>query len=140
MQIQVHSDNHIEGSARLAEWVSASVAAKLDRFDDEVTRVVVHLNDENGIKAGAHDKRCQIEARPKGLQPVSVTHKAETLELAVDGAIDKLNNALAHQFGKLRSKRERPAHVPQEGETLEVENRDALLEADFLEDQELRNV
>ena len=79
MQIQVHSDNHIEGSARLADWVSASVASRLDRFDDELTRVVVHLNDENGDKAGAHDKRCQIEARPKGLQPISVTHKAESL-------------------------------------------------------------
>ena len=90
MQIQVHSDNHIEGSARLADWVSASVAGKLDRYDDELTRVVVHLNDENGDKAGAHDKRCQIEARPKGLQPISVTHKAESLELAIDGAVDKL--------------------------------------------------
>ena len=69
MQIQVHSDNHIEGSARLADWVSASVAGKLDRYDDELTRVVVHLNDENGDKAGAHDKRCQIEARPRACNP-----------------------------------------------------------------------
>ncbi|MBA1263290.1 HPF/RaiA family ribosome-associated protein [Stutzerimonas sp. NM35] len=138
MQIQVHSDNHIDGSARLAEWVSASVADKLDRFDDEVTRVVVHLNDENGVKAGAQDKRCQIEARPKGLQPISVTHKAESLELAVDGAIIKLNNALQHQFGKLRSKRA-AAPVPLEGETLEVEGRDALLEEDFLADEQLRS-
>ena len=53
MQIQVHSDNHIEGSARLVDWVSASVASKLERFDDELTRIVVHLNDENGEKAGA---------------------------------------------------------------------------------------
>lgn len=105
MQIQVHSDNHIEGSARLVDWVSASVASKLERFDDELTRIVVHLNDENGEKAGAHDKRCQIEARPKGQQPISVTHKAESLELAIDGAIDKLGNALNHHFGKLRSKR-----------------------------------
>jgi ribosome-associated translation inhibitor RaiA len=137
MQIQVHSDNHIDGSARLVNWVSDTVADKLDRFDDEVTRVVVHLNDENGVKAGAQDKRCQIEARPKGRQPVSATHKAATLELAVDGAIDKLNNALNHQFGKLRSKRA-TAPTPVEGETLEVEGRDALLEADFLADQQMR--
>ena len=137
MQIQVHSDNHIESSARLVGWVSGNVADKLDRFDDEVTRVVVHLNDENGVKAGAHDKRCQIEARPKGQQPVSVTHKAASLELAVDGAIDKLNNALKHQFGKLRSKRA-SAPTPMEGETLEVEDRDALLEEDFLADEQLR--
>lgn len=138
MQIQVHSDNHIEGSARLVEWVSASVADKLDRFDEEVTRVVVHLNDENGDKAGAQDKRCQIEARPKGQQPISVTHKAATLELAVDGAVGKLNNALNHHFGKLRSKRA-SAPTPIEGETLEVEDRDALLEADFLADEQLRS-
>ena len=137
MQIQVHSDNHIEGSARLVDWVSSSVADKLDRFDDEVTRVVVHLNDVNGVKAGAHDKRCQTEARPKGRQPVSVTHKAASLEFAVDGAIDKLNNALSHQLGKLRSKRASAA-VPLEGETLEVEGRDAMLEEDFLADEQLR--
>src|SRR3990167_4653405 len=84
MQIQVHSDNHIEGSARLAEWVSESVTSKLDRFEEDLTRVIVHLSDENGIKAGSHDKRCQIEARPKGQQPISVTHKAELLEFAVE--------------------------------------------------------
>ncbi|MGA6096555.1 HPF/RaiA family ribosome-associated protein [Stutzerimonas marianensis] len=137
MQIQVHSDNHIEGSARLVNWVSASVADKLERFDEGVTRVVVHLNDENGIKAGAQDKRCQIEARPKGQQPVSVSHKAASLELAVDGAIGKLNNALKHQFGKSRSKRV-SAPVPLEGETLEVEGRDALLEADFYDETPVR--
>ncbi|MEK0362477.1 HPF/RaiA family ribosome-associated protein [Pseudomonas sp. CBC3] len=137
MQIQVHSDKHIEGSARLVGWVSGAVADKLDRFDDDVTRVVVHLNDENGAKAGVQDKRCQMEARPKGQQPISVTHKAASLELAVDGAVDKLNNALKHQFGKLRSKRA-TAPTPIEGETLEVQDRDALLEADFLADEQLR--
>ncbi len=136
MQIQVHSDNHIEGSARLADWVSASVAGKLDRYDDELTRVVVHLNDENGDKAGAHDKRCQIEARPKGLQPISVTHKAESLELAIDGAVDKLSNALAHQFGKLRSKRAGAQPQMIDGT---VAGRDALLEEDFLADELVRN-
>jgi len=136
MQIQVHSDNHIEGSARLVEWVSASVAGRLDRFDDEITRVVVHLNDENGVKAGSQDKRCQIEARPKGLQPISVTHKAESLDLAMEGAIEKLSNALNHQFGKLRSKRV-TGLVPG-AEVIPEGDQDALLEEDFLADEQLR--
>lgn len=137
MQIQVHSDNHIEGSARLAEWVSASVASKLERFEEDLTRVVVHLNDENGIKAGANDKRCQIEARPKGLQPISVTHKAESLEFAVEGAIEKLGHALSHQFGKLRNKRV-PSYLGA-AEVEAVEGQDALLEEDFLADEQLRS-
>jgi ribosome-associated translation inhibitor RaiA len=136
MQIQVHSDNHIDGSARLAEWVSESVTDKLDRFEEDLTRVVVHLNDENGIKAGANDKRCQIEARPKGQQPISVTHKAETLEFAVEGAIEKLAHALNHQFGKLRNKR---AQAPLLDGDTEAVGQDALLEEDFLADEQLRS-
>ena len=134
MQIQVHSDNHIDGSARLAEWVSASVASKVERYDDELTRVVVHLNDENAHKAGANDKRCQIEARPKGQAPISVTHKAESLEFALDGALEKLGHALDHQMGKLRTKR--AAAQRENGEL--VGNADQLLEEDFLADELIR--
>ncbi len=137
MQIQVHSDNHIEGSARLVEWVSDSVASKLERFDDELTRIVVHLHDDNGAKAGAHDKRCQIEARPKGLQPLSVTHKSESLEQSIDGAIEKMHHALEHQFGKLRSKRATPLQADDAGDT---PGRDALLEEDFLAEEQLRAI
>lgn len=134
MQVQVHSDNRIDGSARLNDWVSSCIFGKLERFDDDITRVVVHLNDENGEKAGPHDKRCQIEARAKGQAPVSVTHKAESLEFAVDGAIEKIGKALDHQFGKLRAKRapetyREAADMPQ----------DALLEEDFLENEQMRN-
>ncbi|PTS86758.1 ribosomal subunit interface protein [Pseudomonas sp. HMWF032] len=136
MQIQVHSDNHIESSARLVEWVSASVASKLERFDDELTRIVVHLHDDNGAKAGAHDKRCQIEARPKGLQPLSVTHKAESLEQAIEGSIEKLHHALDHQFGKLRSKRATPLPANQAADI----GQDALLREDFLAEEQLRAV
>ncbi|WP_397378077.1 HPF/RaiA family ribosome-associated protein [Pseudomonas sp.] len=136
MQIQVHSDNHIEGSARLVEWVSASVASKLERFDDELTRIVVHLHDDNGAKAGAHDKRCQIEARPKGLQPLSVTHKAESLEQAIDGSIEKLHHALEHQFGKLRNKRATPLQADEAADI----SQDALLREDFLAEEQLRAV
>lgn len=137
MQIQVHSDNHIEGSARLVEWVSASVSSKLERFDDELTRIVVHLHDDNGAKAGAHDKRCQIEARPKGLQPLSVTHKSESLEQAIDGAIEKLHHALEHQFGKLRQKRATPLQADDGADT---PHQDALLREDFLAEEQLRAV
>jgi len=135
MHVQVNS-NHIPGSVELHEWVGTTVEDRLKRFDDFLTRVEVHISDENAQKAGADDKRCQIEARPKGLQPISVTHKAESLELAIDGAVDKLSNALAHQFGKLRSKRAGAQPQIIDGA---VAGRDALLEEDFLADELVRN-
>jgi len=138
MHVQVNS-NHIEGSARLHEWVSSVVSGQLDRFDEHLTRVEVHLTDENGQKAGSDDKRCQIEARPKGHQALSVTHKAATLDLAVDGATEKMRHALSNLFGKLESRvlstghlddpllSEEPAHVT-----------DARIQEEFLERQQAR--
>ena len=93
MQIQVYSDNRIENSSKLVEWASGAAQAKLQRFDQELTRVTLHITDENGEKAGAQDKRCQIEARARGLQPISVTHKSDTIRIAVDGALDKLHGS-----------------------------------------------
>lgn len=104
MQILVNSNNSTDASSRLEERVKASVESELERFEDRLTRVEVHLSDENGPKSGPQNKRCQMEARVKSHEPVSVTHKAESFDLAIDGAATKLNHALAHTFGKLDSR------------------------------------
>ena len=135
MQVHVNS-NHIEGSARLQEWVGASVADRLDRYEEFLSRVEVHISDENGGKSGADDKRCQIEARPKGHQPLSVTHKAESLEQAIEGAAEKMRHALEHLVGKLESKTVGTGHLEQSLRDEESENPDALLQEEFLERQE----
>ena len=135
MQIQVNSDNHIESSIRLEEWVRTTVESTLERYEEDLTRVEVHIRDENGDKPGPHDIRCQMEARPKGHQPISVTHKADSLDQAVDGAAVKLDHALEHLFGKLRSKRGGVAALGNvQGD--DSDNPDALLQEEFLEKDE----
>jgi hypothetical protein len=44
-----------------------------------------------------------LEVRVKGLQPIAVTHKAETLDLAVNGATDKMKNTLETTMAKIRA-------------------------------------
>lgn len=132
MQIQVHT-NQIEGSARLQEWVSSTVLDKLDLFDEFLTRVVVHISDENAHKAGTDDKRCHIEARPKGHQPISVTHKSEEMGIAVDGAVEKMRHALEHLAGRLENKVVATGRIEAPGEPLLT---DALLQEEFLAKQE----
>ncbi|BBP74970.1 ribosomal subunit interface protein [Pseudomonas gingeri NCPPB 3146 = LMG 5327] len=132
MQIQVNSDNHIQSSIRLEEWVRTTVESALERYEEDLTRVEIHLKDENGDKPGPHDMRCQMEARPKNHQPISVTHKADTLEQAIDGAAIKLEHALEHLFGKLQAKR--AAIIKGERRDLG----DALLEEEFEEKERVR--
>ena len=100
MQVQVNTDNHIKGDDALSRLVEAEVDGSIGRFGEQITRVEVHLNDLNGHKAGI-DKRCMMEARIAGHQPVAVSHEAGTLEEAISGAAEKLERTLDRTLGKL---------------------------------------
>ena len=101
MLVQFNTDKNIEGRETLAQEVEASVTDALGRFSDRITRVEVHVSDVNSLKGGDDDKRCVLEARPKGRDPISATHQAATLQLALDGATEKLKRVLDSTFGKL---------------------------------------
>ena len=103
MQIQINTDKNIEGSARMTAYFTDTLEEALTRFDEQITRIIVHLSDENSHKEGNDDKRCLLEARLKGMKPVVVTNNAENIDVAVSGAIDKLVKSLESSIGKLRN-------------------------------------
>lgn len=104
MQIQVNTDDNVEGRA-LAAWVEGVVQEDLAVFDDWLTRVEVHIGDENATKGGAADKRCMMEGRVRGRQPLAVTEHAATVEQAVRGAASKLARALRSMVDKQQDSR-----------------------------------
>lgn len=99
MQIQVNHDNHVRLAEDTAERLSKTVEDYLSKFADRITRVEMHLGDLNGGKGGP-DKRCMLEARMSNLQPIAVTHHAETVQLAIAGALERLDHAIGHAIGK----------------------------------------
>jgi ribosome-associated translation inhibitor RaiA len=103
MQIHVNTDRHIQGGEDLHERVQQMVEGAISHLRDRITRIEVHLSDENSDKGGDKDKRCMLEARLSGLQPIAVTHQAETVALAIDGAAEKLERAIGSALGKLNS-------------------------------------
>jgi ribosome-associated translation inhibitor RaiA len=109
MQIQINTDRNIEGHEGLAAHVGGVVENALRRFGDQITRVEVHLRDENGDKSGPDDKRCLMEVRLEGRRPIAVAHTASTLHQAVDGAADKLTRVVEGTLGRLRDVRRQPA-------------------------------
>jgi hypothetical protein len=104
MQVQVHTDSSIHGSETLAHAVETTVHGAVRRWETRITRIEAHLSDVNRHKGGADDKRCMLEARVGGLQPIAVTHMAGTLPEAVDGAADKLKKALENTLGRLNER------------------------------------
>ena len=108
MQVQVNTDNHVEGREKLIGHVEGVIRDAVDRYQDEVTHVEAHLGDVNsGEKSGANDMRCMFEARVAGLKNIAVKHQAESLHLAIEGAADKLTKALDSALGKLKDNERR---------------------------------
>lgn len=111
MQIQVNTDRNIEGHEALATHVNEVITSTLSRVNDHITRVEVHLSDENGQKSSGDDKRCVIEARLEGRQPIAVTHHAESLHQAIDGAARKLIKSVDSTLGRLHDQKTRGSHA-----------------------------
>ena len=107
MQIQINTGHNIEGHEALAAQVSEVVESALSRVSDHITRVEVHLNDENSDKHGQSDKRCMMEARLERRQAIAVTHQAATLDQAVNGAADKLTRLIESTLGSRRHQESR---------------------------------
>jgi ribosome-associated translation inhibitor RaiA len=105
MQVQLRTDASIEGSEGLTAHVTSVVKSTLGRFSNRVTRVEVHLSDENGAKGGGDDKRCSMEARLDGHPPTGVTSHGATLDLAIKAAVEKLERALDSVEGRREARR-----------------------------------
>jgi len=104
MRIQINTGGNIEGGEGLEQHTQAVVATTLDHLGEHITRVEVHLSDENGPKAGSVDKRCLMEARLEGQQPIAVTHEAQSLHEAIAGAADKLKRSLEHTLSRFNER------------------------------------
>jgi ribosome-associated translation inhibitor RaiA len=105
MQILTNSDGLRGGGEATNNTVTAMVEAGLGRFSTHVTRVEVHMTDQNGGKGGKDDKRCVLEAHLEGRKPVAVVENAANMKQAVQGAIDKLVRMLDSTVGKMNEHR-----------------------------------
>jgi ribosome-associated translation inhibitor RaiA len=101
MKIQVNTDHNIQGREAMIEQIESLVESTLGHLAEHITRIEVHVSDENGKKGGNTDRRCIMEARLEKHQPIAVTEEAATLDEAIDGAAHKLKRLIEHTLGKL---------------------------------------
>ena len=102
MQIQVRSNQSVQTPASLEAWARGELDTALARFGDELTSLEVHLEDVKASRLSADHKRCTLEARLRGHEPVAVQHAAERLDEALRGACDKLLRSLDRTLARQR--------------------------------------
>ena len=96
MNILVRTDHNIDGSAELNEYINENLSEVLERFKSLITRVEVHLSDENAGKTGGMDKRCLIEARLANHNPVIIRHNANSIHQVINESASKLLRSIGN--------------------------------------------
>lgn len=101
VEFQFNTSNAITGDDDVRARIEASVRRKLARIADDLTRVELHLSDLDGtMRGGPADKQARLELRPRGRDPIVVTHQAATVDAAAAGAADKAMTAFARDVGR----------------------------------------
>jgi endonuclease IV len=100
MIIQINTDKNIIGSQELTSSLTALISDELSRFKAQITRLEVHLSDEDGKKNGINNIKCMLEARLENMQPIAVTEQSATNDRAVKGALKKLKTLIETSLGR----------------------------------------
>lgn len=95
MNIILNTANNIKGSKDYQAKVSALLEAELERYSTYITRIEIHLSDQDGShKNTPNSRKCVMEARVEGKKPIVVTTQGDTNDHAIQGGLTKLKAAL----------------------------------------------
>jgi len=103
MKVQINAGD-VQHSQAINAHVNQRAEAAFKRWAERVTRVEVHLRDLNASKGGA-DKRCTLEIRLAGHQPMAVEADARDLYEAVTEACRKAERAVEHRLEREQERR-----------------------------------
>ena len=104
MKIQINTGHNIDGREAMSRHAESVVESALGHLAAHITRVEVHVSDENNEKGGGMDKRCTMEARLEHHQPIAVTADADNAHVAIANAAEKLKHAVGHVLDRLHQR------------------------------------
>jgi ribosomal subunit interface protein len=111
MQIQVHFSD-VQNSWAINSHVHQRLASALKSGLDQITRIDVHLHDDSGpAKSGTGDKRCTIEMRLAGMDPMSIEQRGNDMYAVINQATRKLQKTLSKTRDRQRDHRHQMRHL-----------------------------
>ena len=101
MQVQINAGHNVTIDAATEQSLTSGITSHLAHFSDRITRVELHLSDEDGAdRSGPCQMLCMLEVRLAGRQPDIVKATAATVDLAVRDATHKMHHLLDGIFSR----------------------------------------
>ncbi len=103
MKLQINYAE-MESTPAIEQRITDKVDHALRHTGEHVTRVEVHVRDDNRGKGGPNDKRVTMEARIAGRQPLVVEDTGSDLYRVIDSSAEKLRRAVKNELERLAAK------------------------------------
>jgi ribosomal subunit interface protein len=100
MQVEIHAHGFVL-TEDLRAHVEQRLQFALNRFQDRVVRVAVHLSDINGPRGGV-DQHCHLQLRLHGLPDIVVRDTEADIHVAVDRAAQRAGRTLGRHLRRAR--------------------------------------
>ena len=97
----------VTGNPRLRAYLLESLSGTVERLGLPPVSARIGFDDENGPKGGVA-VRCLIEIRLPRRPPIDVHHVAESLRLAFDGALERIDRRLGRDRARQRARSRHP--------------------------------
>ncbi len=107
MQLDIRGIN-LELTQTLRDFVSERVQAAASRFEKQIERLTVRLEDVNGPRGGS-DKHVKIHAHLLPSEDQIIESSDPDLYTAVDNAVSRLKQVLGKRANRLPKSHARPA-------------------------------
>lgn len=92
------------GSDALREHVVRRTHIELGRFGEEVSSIVVRVQDLNGPKGGV-DKRCRVTIRGRAIAAVQIDAFSADAYSAVESALERAARVVGRELQRVRGRR-----------------------------------
>lgn len=106
MQVEIHARGFVL-TEDLRAHVEQRLQFALNRFQDRVVRVTVHLSNINGPGGGV-DRHCHLQLRLHGLPDIVVRDTEADIHVAVDRAAQRAGRTLGRHLRRARGSFDKP--------------------------------
>lgn len=104
MLIQINYGD-IQGSETIEQHIHEQVDKALGNLGEQVTRVEVHLRDDKQKRDAHNDKRCTMEVRLAGMEPLVVEDRGADIYAVISQAADKIKRIARREADKRQDHR-----------------------------------
>ena len=107
MKLNINFQN-MQGGGDIIDYIDHRVSFAFARTRHEIDNTKITITDINGPKGGV-DKQCKVIIKPRGMKPIVIAEKRESVRNAIDRCLTRASHSINRKLKRKRSLCKKPS-------------------------------